>query len=55
MTWQAQEQPSWERAGITEQDESLFLDDDDELDLDELDELESRVNKTSLDDNTLKG
>jgi len=49
---QAQEQPSWERAGISEQDEKLFADDDDELDLDELDELESRINNTSLDDKT---
>lgn len=47
---QAEEKPSWERAGLTEQDEKLFAEDDDELDLDELDELESRIHKTSLDD-----
>ncbi|KAG0594390.1 hypothetical protein M758_UG074100 [Ceratodon purpureus] len=39
-----------ERAGISEHDEKLFADDDDELDLDELDELESSIHKTSLDD-----
>lgn len=49
-TQQAQEKPSWERAGISKQDEELFADDDDELDLDELDELESRIHKSSLDD-----
>ncbi|KAG0572665.1 hypothetical protein KC19_VG115100 [Ceratodon purpureus] len=39
-----------ERAGISEQDEKLFADDDDELDLSELDELDSSIHKTSLDD-----
>ena len=48
--WQAEERSILERAGISEQDEQLFADDDDELDLEELDELESRINKTSLDD-----
>lgn len=49
--WQAEEKESIsERAGISEQDEKLFADDDDELDLEELDELESSIHKTSLDD-----
>lgn len=47
---QVQQKSVLDRAGISEQDESLFIDDDDELDLDELDELESRIHKTSLDD-----
>lgn len=49
-SWQGEEKVSWERAGISEQDEKLFADDDDELDLEELEELESRIHKTSLDD-----
>lgn len=40
------------KAIISEQDEQLFVDDDDELDLDELDELESKIRDTSLDDNS---
>ncbi|KAJ7530980.1 hypothetical protein O6H91_14G027200 [Diphasiastrum complanatum] len=35
---------------ITEEDEQLFAEDDDELDLDELDELEASIGKTSLSD-----
>lgn len=40
------------KAIISEQDEQMFVDDDDELDLDELDELESKIRDTSLDDNS---
>lgn len=50
-TQQAEEKQSIsQRAGISEQDEKLFADDDDELDLEELEELESSIHKTSLDD-----